>query len=74
MKYSDAKQEFESWMKFHKYLSLEQEGHIFSNEEYEEIFLLLNNLALKKGKNIEDCVKKNGIQRVLVYSMLKEPC
>ncbi|MHA1893598.1 MAG: hypothetical protein ACTSX4_03755 [Candidatus Helarchaeota archaeon] len=74
MKKRDLVEEFESWKKFHCYLTLEKEGHDFSNEEYEEIFLLLKNLLLKKGKVIEDCVRKNGIQRVLVYPMIKEAC
>ena len=66
--------EFEAWKKFHKYLALEKDGHEFSEQEYEEIFLLLKDLVLKKGQIIEDCVKKNGIQHVLVHPMIKQPC
>ena len=74
MEKPDLVEEFEAWKKFYKYLALEKEGHGFSEKEYQEIFLLLKNLVLKKGQIIEDCVKKNGIQHVLVYPMIKEPC
>jgi len=74
MEERDLVKEFEAWKKFHKYLTLEKEGHEFSEEEYKEIFHLLKNLITKNGQIIEDCVKKNGIQHVLVYPMIKEPC
>ena len=74
MEERDLMKEFEAWKKFHKYLALEKKGYEFSKEEYEEIFILLKDLILRKGQIIEDCVKKNGIQHILIHPIIKEPC
>jgi len=67
MKESDIVCEFARWKKLHSYLNLERGGHVFSEEELDEIYLLLNACLLKNRDKIEDCVREYGIQKVMAH-------
>ncbi|MHA1784175.1 MAG: hypothetical protein ACTSVY_16350 [Candidatus Helarchaeota archaeon] len=63
--------EFRSWKKLHHYLTLERTGYFFSEPEIQEIIKLLDCLLLKRGKKIESCIKKHGLEHVLLNKCSK---